>query len=52
MTLVFTVSKITTLLACGWSAPCAIAAVSGELLEWFRSFLVNGVYPLPQKVAK
>src|SRR5438093_4498350 len=36
MSLVFTLSKIMTLLGCGWSAPCAIAFTAGELLEWFR----------------
>jgi len=36
MALLFTLSKLVTLLGCGWSTPCAIAFVSRDLLQWLQ----------------
>lgn len=39
MAVIFTLSKITTLIGCGWSVPSAIAFVAGDLLAWCRELL-------------
>jgi hypothetical protein len=43
MTLLYTLGKILTLLGCGWSAPCAIAFMSRELVDGFRRLWAKAV---------
>jgi len=38
MRFVLAISKLATLIGCGWSAQCAVAFVAVDLLEWFREY--------------